>query len=66
MRVPPEVAVSKGSDKPKKQQKRKPHETLKERHSERRAAKEVRWGSFSAGRHVFLPADTRDCRKLDG
>lgn len=34
-------AMSKGSDKPKKQQKQKPQKTLKERRSEKRAAKKV-------------------------
>ena len=45
-----EVAVSKSSDKPKKQQKQKPQKTLKERRSEKRAAKKFGSGSF-------LPAD---------
>jgi hypothetical protein len=42
--------MSKSSEKPKKQQKQKPQKTLKERRSEKRAAKQV--GSAS-----FLPAD---------
>jgi len=36
-----EVAMSKSSDKPKKQQKQKPQKTLKERRSEKRAAKKL-------------------------
>jgi hypothetical protein len=46
-----EVVMSKSSDKPKKQQKQKPQRTLKERRSEKRAAKKLGSGSF-------LPADT--------
>ena len=46
-----EVAMSKSSDKPKKQQKQKPQKTLKERRSEKRAAK--KFGSSVA----LLPAD---------
>jgi hypothetical protein len=42
--------MSKSSEKPKKQQKQKPQKTLKERRSEKRAAKKL--GSSS-----FLPAD---------
>jgi hypothetical protein len=45
-----EVAMSKSSDKPKKQQKQKPQKTLKERRSEKRAAKK-----FGSG--PLLPAD---------
>ncbi len=45
-----EVAMSKSSDKPRKQQKQKPQKTLKERRSEKRAAKKLGSGSF-------LPAD---------
>jgi hypothetical protein len=37
----PEVAMSKSADKPKKQQKKKPLKTLKERRSEKRAAKKL-------------------------
>jgi hypothetical protein len=47
---PLEVVMSKGSDKPKRQQKQKPQKTLKERRSEKRATKRVGSGSF-------LPAD---------
>jgi hypothetical protein len=36
-----EVAMSKSSDKPKKQQKQKPQKTLKQRRSEKRAAKKL-------------------------
>jgi hypothetical protein len=43
--------MSKSSDKPKKQQKQKPQKTLKERRSEKRAAKKLSSGSF-------LSADT--------
>jgi hypothetical protein len=39
--------MAKSSDKPKKQQKQKPQKTLKERRSEKRAAKKL--GSGSAG-----------------
>ena len=42
--------MGKGSDKPKRQQKQKPQKTLKERRSEKRAAKRV-------GSRSFLPAD---------
>jgi hypothetical protein len=42
--------MSKSSEKPKKQQKQKPQKTLKERRSEKRAAKKLGSGSF-------LPAD---------
>ena len=42
--------MSKSSDKPKKQQKQKPQKTLKQRRSEKRAAK-----TFGSG--PFLPAD---------
>lgn len=45
-----EVAVSKSSDKPKKQQKQKPQKTLKQRRSEKRAAKK-----FGSG--PLLPSD---------
>jgi hypothetical protein len=45
-----EVAMSKSSDKPKKQQKQKPQKTLKERRSEKRAAKKF-------GPSSLLPAD---------
>jgi hypothetical protein len=45
-----EVAVSKRSDRPKKQQKQKQQQTLKQRRSEKRAAKKFGSGSF-------LPAD---------
>jgi hypothetical protein len=45
-----EVLMSKSSEKPKKQQKQKPQKTLKERRSEKRAAKKLGSGSF-------LPAD---------
>jgi hypothetical protein len=41
-----EVAMSKSSDKPKKQQKQKPQKTLKQRRSEKRAAKKFGSGSF--------------------
>jgi hypothetical protein len=44
------VVMSKSSEKPKKQQKQKPQKTLKERRSEKRAAKKLGSGSF-------LPAD---------
>ena len=37
--------MSKGSEKPKKQQKQKPQKTLKERRSEKRAAKKLGSGS---------------------
>jgi hypothetical protein len=39
------VLMSKGSEKPKKQQKQKPQKTLKERRSEKRAAKKPGSGS---------------------
>jgi hypothetical protein len=39
--------MSKSSEKPKKQQKQKPQKTLKERRSEKRAAKKFGSGSFS-------------------
>jgi hypothetical protein len=45
-----EVVVSKSSDKPKKQQKQKPQKTLKQRRSEKRAAKRT-------GSGPLLPAD---------
>ena len=45
-----EVVMSKSADKPKKQQKQKPQKTLKERRSEKRAAKKLGSGSL-------LPAD---------
>ena len=45
-----EVTMSKSSDKPKKQQKQKPQKTLKERRSEKRAAKKL-------GSGHLLPAD---------
>ena len=45
-----EGPMSKSSDKPKKQQKQKPQKTLKERRSEKRAAKKFGSGSL-------LPAD---------
>ena len=38
--------MSKSSDKPKKQQKQKPQKTLKERRSEKRAAKKLGSGSL--------------------
>jgi hypothetical protein len=41
-----EVVVSKSSEKPKKQQKQKPQKTLRERRSEKRAAKRLGPGSF--------------------
>jgi hypothetical protein len=46
----PTEPMSKSSDKPKKQQKQKPQKTLKERRSEKRAAKKLGSGSL-------LPAD---------
>jgi hypothetical protein len=46
-----EVAMSKSADKPKKQQKQKPQKTLKERRSEKRAAKKLGSGGS------LLPAD---------
>ena len=47
----PEVLMSKGSEKPKKQQKQKPQKTLKERRSEKRAAKKLGSGSsLTAGK----------------
>jgi hypothetical protein len=42
--------MSKSADKPRKQQKQKPQKTLKERRSEKRAAKKLGSGSL-------LPAD---------
>jgi len=45
-----EVVMSKSSDKPRKQQKQKPQKTLKQRRSEKRAAKR-----FDSG--PLLPAD---------
>jgi hypothetical protein len=42
--------MSKSSEKPKKHQKQKPQKTLKERRSDKRAAKKLGSGSF-------LPAD---------
>ena len=45
-----EVVMSKSSDKPKKQQKQKPQKTLKQRRSQKRAAKK-----FGSG--PLLPAD---------
>jgi hypothetical protein len=42
-----EVLMSKSSEKPKKQQKQKPQKTLKERRSEKRAAKKLGSGSGS-------------------
>jgi hypothetical protein len=51
--------MSKSSDKPKQQQKQKPEKTLKERRSEKRAAKRLGSGSF-------LPADKWKTRRLDG
>ena len=50
VRCGPTDPMSKSSDKPKKQQKQKPQKTLKERRSEKRAAKKL--GSSS-----LLPAD---------
>ena len=44
-----EVFMSKSSDKPRKQQKQKPQKTLKERRSEKRAAKKL-------GSSPLLPA----------
>jgi hypothetical protein len=38
-RLPRRIAMSKSADKPKKQQGKKPQKTLKERRSEKRAAK---------------------------
>ena len=49
--------MSKSSDKPKKQQKQKPQKTLKERRSEKRAAKKFGSGSL-------LPADDRAPRPV--
>ncbi len=46
----PEVVMAKSSDKPKKQQKKAPQRTLKERRSAKRAAKKLSSASF-------LPAD---------
>jgi hypothetical protein len=44
-------SMSKGSEKPKKQQKQKPQKTLKERRSEKRAAKKLGSGSsLTAGK----------------
>jgi hypothetical protein len=40
------VLTNKSSEKPKKQQKQKPHKTLMERRSEKRAAKKLGSGSF--------------------
>ena len=48
--------MSKSSDKPKKQQKQKPQKTLKERRSEKRAAKKARPRLLSPGRQVEDPA----------
>jgi hypothetical protein len=45
----PEVVMSKSSDKPKKQQKQKPQKTLKERRTEKRAAKKFGSGSLLSG-----------------
>ena len=45
-----EVVMSKSSDKPRKQQKQKPLKTLKQRRSEKRAAKK-------SGSSPLLPAD---------
>lgn len=45
-----EVLMSKSSEKPKKHQKQKPQKTLKERRTEKRAAKKLGSGSL-------LPAD---------
>ena len=44
--------MSKSADKPKKQQKQKPQKTLKERRSEKRAAKKFGSGSPSPGRQI--------------
>jgi hypothetical protein len=44
-----EAAMSKSSDKPKKQQKQKPQKTLKERRSEKRAAKKLGSSGLLAG-----------------
>ena len=41
MRRAPEVVMSKSADKPRKQLKKKPQRTLKERRSEKRAAKKL-------------------------
>lgn len=38
------LAVAKGSDKPKKQLKKKPQKTLRERRTEKRAAKKLQRG----------------------
>jgi hypothetical protein len=40
------LVMSKSADKPKKQQKKKPQKTLKERRSEKRAAKKLGSGSL--------------------
>ncbi len=45
----PEVVMSKSADKPKKQQKKKPQKTLKERRSEKRTAKKFGPGSLQGG-----------------
>lgn len=45
----PEVVMSKSADKPKKQLKKKPQRTLKERRSEKRAAKKFGSGSLLRG-----------------
>jgi hypothetical protein len=45
----PEATMSKSSDKPKKQQKQKPQKTLKERRSEKRAAKKLGSGALLSG-----------------
>jgi hypothetical protein len=42
----PEVVMSKSADKPKKQQKKKPQKTLKERRTEKRVAKKFGSGSL--------------------
>ena len=44
----PEVVMAKSSDKPKKQQKKAPQRTLKERRSAKRAAKKLSSASFLA------------------
>ena len=44
-----EAAMSKSSDKPKKQQKQGPQKTLKERRSEKRSAKKLGSGALLAG-----------------
>ena len=52
--------MSKSSEKPKKQQKQKPQKTLKERRSEKRAAKEARFRFLSPSRQVEEPGSSMD------